>query len=231
MQHCVCVCVSSSAWHSLARKAQGHAAWLLAGCTHGHLGRMLPPPLPLRRLCRHQQLTSRVGRVELGGCKEEKLCLNNSPQGKLPHRHLLKRARDPILGIPQIRRGASAWWAPTSSLPCMQLSRAQRSLSILPGTWFISANAPQPLCRTQRGDPGAGTALHPPPPGTNACAVLHSHHPEEPTCTGVSEEQLHPRVNTATLKQPPTAPGGRQLHHVCRRSVTATLRPESARAP
>lgn len=27
---------------------------------------------------------------------EKKLCLNSSPRGKLPHRHLLQRARDPI---------------------------------------------------------------------------------------------------------------------------------------
>lgn len=123
---CVCMHGSSSVRHSLARKAQGHTAWLL----HAHLGRMLPLPLPSRWLSQHQQLTSRVRSAKRGGREEEKLCLNSSPRGKLPHRHLLKRTRDPVhtssLGIPQICRGASASWVPTSPPspphPCMQLS-------------------------------------------------------------------------------------------------------------
>jgi len=61
--------------------------------------------------------------------------------------------------------------------------------------------------------------------------VFRSRHPEMPSCTGVSEEQLHPRVNVATPKQPHAAPDKQQLHRVCRGSVTAALSPESAPGP
>lgn len=48
---------------------------------------------------------------------------------------------------------------------------------------------------------------------------------------GVSEEQLHPWANAATLKQPPAAPGEQQLWRVCGGSVTAALGPKSAPGP
>lgn len=61
-------------------------------------------------------------------------------------------------------------------------------------------------------------ALQPSPQG----AHLHG---------GVSEEQLHPWVNTATLTQPPAAPSEQQLRRVCGGSVTAALGPKSAPGP
>lgn len=93
---CACVTASSSAQHSLARKARGHAAL----CPPGDTAPTDSSPA-----------VSGVRSFE-----EEKLCLNTSPRGKLPHRHLLQRARDRIrassLGIPKICCGAGAGWEP-----------------------------------------------------------------------------------------------------------------------
>lgn len=67
-----------------------------------------------------------------------------------------------------------------------------------------------------------------PSPGANPHAWFRRHHPKDPTC---SEEQLHPWANAATPNPPPAVPSEQQLHRVCRRSVTAVLRPESALGP
>lgn len=144
--------------------------------------------------CPHRQLASRVRSAEFRGGKallehltpRQTPTQASSPKGTGPHPRIQPgHPKNP----PWSRRWVGATSAPSEST---QLIRARRALSILPGACFIPPGAPQPLCGTRRGDPGVGTALHRPSPGTNPelcpAAIPRGAHRH----WGVTAEQLHP---------------------------------------